>query len=243
MDKHSLENTLSSRPFQFYASIDSTNDIATQWLKQGAESGAVVIADEQRKGRGRKGRFWYTPAGVALAISVILKPRPQVIGRVSMVGALAVYDLCTHLGIADVGIKYPNDVQIAGKKVCGILPEATWDNNKLLGVVLGMGINVRVNFVPELQDTAVNLEDAVGHTLKRTELVAYLLKRVDAWMSLIDSDTLFKTWQQRLTTIGQQVYVEGVAGIAQSVDDSGALLIKSADGTIHRVLAGDVILG
>lgn len=242
MDKQALTRALSPRSFQYHASVDSTNDLATDWLKQGAEVGSVVIADEQLKGRGRKGRYWHTPAGVALALSVVLKPRPKNLARISMIGALAVYDLCTQLGINNVGIKYPNDVQINGKKVCGILPEATWQQQKLIGVVLGLGINVRVQFVPELRDIAINLEDTVGQSLDRVSLIATLLQRIDNWMALIDSDTLFNTWRERLSTLGQQVHVEGVEGVAQSVDDSGALLIKKADGSIQRVLAGDVIL-
>jgi BirA family transcriptional regulator, biotin operon repressor / biotin---[acetyl-CoA-carboxylase] ligase len=114
------------RPCRYFDAVDSTNDIAMQWLQAGAQTGSVVIADEQRQGRGRKGRTWYTPPGAALAVSVIVKPSLERINRISMIGALAVYDLCAAFGIKNLGIKWPNDVQINGLKVSGILPEAAW---------------------------------------------------------------------------------------------------------------------
>ena len=229
-------------PFQYYESVDSTNDIAMQWLREGAESGSVVIADEQRKGRGRKGRYWHTPPDVAMAVSVILKPTQAYAHRISMIGALSVYDLCKAFRIHDVGIKWPNDVQVNGKKVSGILPEAAWENDKLLGVVLGMGVNVRVKFDSELSDIAINLEDAVNKELSRSKLVAMLMERIQYWMQRIEQNHTFELWQTRLNTIGRQVDVEGIVGQAQAVDDSGALLIKVEDGSIKTVMAGDVSL-
>lgn len=233
-------------PFKYFASVDSTNDVAQDWLRDGADSLSAVIADEQRKGRGRRGRTWYTPPDVALAVSVILKPSVETASRVSMVGALAVYDLCQHLNIENVGIKWPNDVQINGKKVSGILPEAVWNNDKLLGVILGMGVNVRNQFEGELVDIATTLEDASSQTLNRTELIAYLLERVDYWYGLIAKDDLLLAWKARMTTLGQNVVVTGnnqqIVGQAVDTDSDGALLIKIADGSIQPVLAGDVSL-
>ena len=236
-----LEEKL-KEPFRYFESVDSTNDIAMEWLREGAESGSVVLADEQRRGKGRKERVWYTPAGVALAVSVILKPPPDYAHRITMIGALAVYDLCASVGVQNLGIKWANDVQINGKKVAGILPEAAWENGQLLGVVLGMGVNVRVKFEDELAQTATSIENEIDQSLDRLELVATLLERVDYWMSRIDTDKVFNTWKARLNTIGRQVEVDGIIGEAQDVDASGALLIKVADGSIKRVMAGDVSL-
>lgn len=241
LSQAALANRL-KHPFRYFDAADSTNDIAMQWLHDNAQSGSAIIADEQRKGRGRKGRVWHTPAGVALALSVILRPPTEFANRISMIGALAVYDLCTSVGVQNVGIKWANDVQINGKKVSGILPEAAWDNGNLRGVVLGMGVNVRVQFEGELEQTATNLETEAGKSLERVELIATLLDRIDYWMERIASDEVFETWQLRLNTIGQQVEVEGIVGQAQAVDVSGALLITVADGSIKRVLAGDVSL-
>ena len=237
----SLEEKL-QQPFRYFESADSTNDIAMQWLRKGAASGSVVLADEQRKGKGRKGRIWHTPAGVALAVSVILKPKPDYAHRITMIGALAVYDLCASVGVQNLGIKWANDVQINGKKVAGILPEAAWENGQLLGVVLGMGVNVRVKFEDDLAQTATSIENEIEQSLDRLELVATLLERVGYWMARIGTDEVFDTWKARLNTIGRQVDVDGIVGQAQDVDASGALLIKVADGSIKRMMAGDVSL-
>lgn len=232
---------LLAQPFRYYDSVDSTNDIAQNWLREGAAPFSVVLADEQRKGRGRKGRYWYTPPGVALAVSVILKPTPQQASKISMLGALAVAELCDHAGIAGVGIKWPNDVQIHGKKVSGVLPEAVWLEGDLLGVVLGMGVNIRVQFAPEIAPIATNIEDEVAHRVDRAALIMYLLGRVTHWMAQ-DSDALFAAWRARLNTIGQHVQVDGIVGQAVDVELGGALLIKTDDGSMKRVLAGDLSL-
>lgn len=240
LSQHKLTQLLTN-PVRYYGSVDSTNDLAKQWLIDGGQAFSIIVADEQRKGRGRKGRFWYTPPGVALAVSMILKPTPQQASRMSMVGALAVAELCDSVGVQDVGIKWPNDVQISGKKVSGILPEAVWQDGQLLGVVLGMGVNVRVQFEGELAQTATSLETVCGCALDRSELVTVLAERVRFWMQQPDA-TLVKTWQSRLNTLGREVWVEDVVGKAVAVDESGALLIETQDGTMQRVLAGDLSL-
>lgn len=241
-----LKELMPERDFKYFASVESSNDIAQNWLRDGADSLSVVIADEQRKGRGRRGRIWYTPPNVALAVSIILKPNVQTASRASMVGALAVYDLCQHIGIGDVGIKWPNDVQIKGKKVSGILPEAVWENEKLQGVILGIGVNVRNQLEDELVDIATTLESETGQALNRVELIAYLLERVDYWYSLIAKEDIHIIWKLRLNTLGQEVIVQGtgirIVGQAVDIDADGALLIKTADDSIQRVLAGDVSL-
>ncbi len=241
---NSLQLALQSRPFRYYEQIASTNDAAHEWLRAGASNGAVVIANEQLQGRGRKGRTWHTPPGVALAVSVILQPSAADLGRLSMLGAVAIADLAIAAGAQQVGIKWPNDVQINGLKLSGILPEAEWQRDQLLGAVLGMGVNVRVNFSgTELADQAISLETVVGRRLNRTDLLALLLERVDYWFARLGSDELFRTWESRLNMLGQTVEVNGIQGIAAAVDDQGALLLRDAGDQLQRVVAGDIALG
>jgi BirA family transcriptional regulator, biotin operon repressor / biotin---[acetyl-CoA-carboxylase] ligase len=237
-----LQNRL-NRPFKFFESVNSTNDIAKTWLQEGAPSGAVVIADEQLKGRGRKERTWYTPPDVAIALSIVLRPPQQYLSRINLIGALSVYDLAEYVGGTQVGIKWPNDVQINRKKVSGILPEIVWDGNELVGVVLGIGVNVRVDFSgTDLQDNAISLETAVGKKLDRADLIAYLLKRVDMWHHRIASDALFVTWKSRLNMIGTRVKIEDLEGLAVNVEPDGALLVQDDFEVMQRVLAGDVFV-
>ncbi len=248
LTKEVLQTSLSPRSIQFHRQTDSTNDLAMRWLLEGAKPGSVVIADEQLKGRGRMGRTWHTPPGVALAVSVVLHPPVDAMPHISMLGAVSIAELCEHVGAEKVGIKWPNDVRIGGLKVSGVLPEAVWEGNKLLGVVLGMGLNVRANFSgTEFEDSATSLEAELGKPLNRVDLLVHLLERVDYWANLAGSETLFNAWKIRMTTIGQQVKVAGssgvISGLAEDVNSHGALLVRDADGVSHRVIAGDIALG
>lgn len=242
-DEH-LQTLLAPRAVRFYKQAGSTNDIAREWLREGAPDGAVVIADEQISGRGRQGRVWHTPPGVALALTVVLHPPAEWLPRLSMLGALAVAELAEGIGARSVGIKWPNDVQLNGRKVSGVLPEAEWDGNRLLGAVLGIGVNVRVDFRgTELEATATSLETIAKHRLDRAELAKDLLARIDFWYCRLDTDALFDAWKERLSTIGQAVTINAVQGVAEAVDEHGILLVRDAQGTLQRVVAGDLGTG
>jgi BirA family biotin operon repressor/biotin-[acetyl-CoA-carboxylase] ligase len=235
---------LGPRPVRFYERADSTNDLALDWLREGAATGSLVIADEQVKGRGRLGRTWYTPPGTALILSVILRPSALHLPQMTMLGGVALTDTLNHLGAPDVGIKWPNDVQLNGRKVSGILPEAVWEGDKLVGVVLGMGVNVRIDFSgSELAQTAISIEPALGRMVNRLDVLADLLSRIDYWYGRLD--TVFAAWKSRLNMLGKLVTVQNamISGWAENVDEQGALLVKDAKGQSHRVVAGDVALG
>ncbi len=248
LNENELVERLHPRSVRYFSQIGSTNDVARDWISSGTVTGSVVVANEQVKGKGRLGRVWHTPAGTALIVSVILHPRVEDLPQITMLGALAIYDMVKHLGIESVGIKWPNDVQINGLKVSGILPEAVWENEKLVGVVLGMGINVRIDFTnTELVDKAISIETVLGQQVKRLDLLVDLLAGVDNWSQRLGSDELFDTWKNRLVTLGQSVHVKTfdkeVIGLAQDVDRDGALLVCREDGQIERVIAGDIALG
>ena len=234
-----LRRTL-TREFRYYQRVGSTNDLAKAWLLEGAAAGAVVIADAQIAGRGRSQRAWRTPAGAALALSVILKPRTEDLVLATMIGALGVYDLARRVGCGEVGIKWPNDVQAAGRKLGGILVENVWQGERLMGAVLGIGVNVRVDFAgTELSELAVSLEDLAGARLERAALIAMLLERVDCWRQQA-ADEIFRAWRERLNMLGGRVNVNGIVGRAADVAADGALLVADDAGAVHRVYAGDV---
>lgn len=244
-----LQALLSPHPVRFYFQVSSTNDVALEWLRDGAQSGAFVVADEQTHGRGRMKRVWHTPPDSALALTLILHPSAAALPQVSMLGALAVCELLRELGIQKVGIKWPNDVQVNGSKVCGVLPEALWQGENLLGVVLGIGVNVRVNFeadLPELAHTATNIETILKRQLDRSELCAALVKHLDRWTAQLGTDALFQAWRQRLNMMGRQVIVSTPdsekRGFVHNVLPDGQLVIIADDGTHHDILAGDVSL-
>lgn len=242
-----LQAALGPRPFRFFEQIGSTNDHAREWLTQGASTGACVIADQQVSGRGRMGRAWQTPPRSALALSVVLRPTAQALPYITMLGALAVAQTAQQFGADAVGIKWPNDVLLMGRKVCGILAEADWQQQTLRGVILGIGVNVRVDFHDTpLHDTAISLEDALHTRIDRTALLVALLDRIDAGAGLLarDAHALYAAWRGHLVTLGQQVSITYGAttytGRAVDALPDGALVIESADGTRHTVYAGDV---
>jgi BirA family transcriptional regulator, biotin operon repressor / biotin---[acetyl-CoA-carboxylase] ligase len=248
-----LRRTLGERPFRFYEQIGSTQDAARQWALSDPDlSGAVVIAEEQTAGRGRQGRHWHAPPHSSIMISAILKPKlaPEQLPRVTMLGALAVADTLRPLVGDDLALKWPNDVLIGGKKVCGILAETTWIGDAPVAVILGIGLNVRIDFAGiDLLTQATSVETALGRPVNRLNLLQTLLARIDHWIAVIDQPVLIDTWRASLSTLGKRVriYTEphkehspSYSGTAEAVDDNGALLVRLDTGDIRRVLAADV---
>jgi BirA family biotin operon repressor/biotin-[acetyl-CoA-carboxylase] ligase len=256
----SLRETLGGRPFRFYQQIGSTQDAAYEWTladpnlpgDQPGQRVAVVITEEQTAGRGRQGRRWHSPPQSSVMFSAILKPKlaPEQLPRVAMLGALAVADTLRPLAGDDLTLKWPNDVLIGGKKVCGILAEATWIGESLAAVILGIGLNVCTNFAGiELITNATSVEAATGRPVDRLDLLQRLLAQIDHWAGVIDLPVLIDTWRANLGTLGKpvRVYTEPhkeqspfYSGIAEAVDDNGALLVRLESGEIRRVLAADV---
>lgn len=242
LSKAIVESRL-KRACKYYESIGSSNDAAKAWLAAGAPDRAAVVANEQSRGRGRKDRAWRTPPDAALAVSVILKPQTQRMPQVNYLGALAVCDLATEVGCSMIGIKWPNDVQIQGKKIAGILPEAVWEGATALGVVLGIGLNVRVDFSgTALADDATSLESVVNRRLDRADLLEALLRHVDHWYSQINEQSLFTSWKSRLNMLGKRIEVEDALGTAVDVLADGSLLLRDEYGGLRNIQAGDVFL-
>lgn len=247
-----LADVLGGRRWEFYEQIGSSNDRAMALLGEGAAAGTVVIADEQTQGRGRLGRNWHSPPGSALMLSYLMRPSVEAVGDAGMAGALAVCQTIQAMGAADAGIKWPNDVQIDRLKVCGILPESAWQgdaltDDALTGVVLGMGLNVRVDFAGSpLAQTAISLETAVGQ-VDRLDLLLRLLARLDDWAARMGTDDLFRAWRSHLNMLGRDVTVENagltISGTAEMVSRDGALHLRGSDGILRRVVAGDIALG
>lgn len=244
-----LTVVLGKRPFRYFETIGSTNDALQLWLQEDSKlaSGAVVIADEQSKGRGRLQRGWHTPAGQAIAMSVLLRPaiNPQYLQLVTVAAGVAVAEAVSPLVTTAVQLKWPNDVLIKERKVCGILTEALWLGDKLHGVIVGIGINVRVDFHhTELEQIATSLELYAKNSLHRATIIATVLQNLDELMPLLGTPALLKRWRQWLVTLGKPVRIQTaqgvVEGIAINVRDDGAIVVKEAQGALRHILVGDV---
>lgn len=250
----SLRAALGERPFKFFERVGSTQDIARDWAldaRDPAPQGAAVIAEEQTAGRGRQGRAWFSPPGSSVMVSVVLRPDlpPERIPRCTMVGGLGVMETLRPLLGEAVALKWPNDVLVRGKKLCGVLAEATWIGSQLGAVIVGIGINVRTPFDETLVQVATSLEAELGRTVDRHNLLRDLLARIDHWAAQVNDPALFAAWRAQLGTLGKRVtvYTEPsvfpsphYSGVAESVDADGALLVRLDSGEVRRVLAADV---
>jgi len=256
MNEPTLRCSLASLPvhdLRFFAQIDSTNAEALRWLESDAPDGALVVADAQTAGRGRLDRRWVTRPGSALAFSIIFRPRPSELerpGLFSPLGALAVAQALEVGYGLQPQVKWPNDVLLDGRKVCGILAETAWMGGRLLGVVVGIGINVLRDAVPapeELLFPAVSVEEALGTGVAREDLLRSSLAFLFAWRERLSSPHFLQAWEGRLAYRWQQVQVESagsepVSGVLVGISTEGDLLLSLPSGKEVRIHAGDVRL-
>jgi len=235
----------------FHDTLPSTNQTAFKLAAEGAEHGEVVITDQQTAGKGRRGRTWVSPKGLNLYFSAILRPElaPQHAPELTLVAAVALAETLRETG-ADARIKWPNDVQIDGRKVAGILTELSAEPERVHFVVLGVGVNLnagREDFPPEVAPTAISLSEALGERVNRALFTTHLWGRLEEWLDLhheVGFDPVRKRWKELSSTLGQEVLVRTdrteLRGVAEDIDEAGALLVRTAEGSLERVLAGDV---
>jgi len=228
----------------------STNDVARDMARRGAPDGALVLADAQTAGRGRRGRAWNAPAGQCLLCSLILRPAlaPARATRLTMLAAVAIARAILALGLPAV-LKWPNDILINGRKAGGILTEAQTLGDKLEHVIVGLGINVNVSAggLTALAPRATSLLAEGGQPVEREHLLRLLLAEMEApylAMTRDGGEAVFQEWRVLLETLGRDVHVttdsDVIEGRAEDVDGDGALLVRQTGGQLVRVSAGDV---
>lgn len=249
--KQGLKTDLIGRSVVYYSSIGSTNEVLKELAHQGAPEGTLVIADEQTAGKGRLGRKWLAPPGTSLLLSLLFRPNitPHQASRLTMICSLAIADAIEGLTGLSVGLKWPNDVFIRGKKAGGILTESGTMGQHLDYVVVGMGLNVNLDLsaLPELRDMATSLSQELGREVPRLGLLWTILEGIEArYKSLRSGQSPHEEWAARLVNLGREVQVttpgEVLAGWAEGVDADGALILRTPDGQRRRVLGGDVAL-
>ena len=232
----------------FFPTVGSTNDAATALASRTDAAGMVVFADEQTAGRGRLGRSWVTPPALNLASTVIVRPPASALRDLAMITPLAICQAVEGHTAVGCDIKWPNDVQTRGKKLAGVLIETDLSGATPLALV-GAGINV--NFDPreheEIREIATSLFVETGAQHDREALLAsYLLHFERLYDATCAGRSPRDAWRGRLVTLGQHVIATTpsgqVEGIAEDVDDDGSLLIRTADGALSTVEAGDVTL-
>jgi BirA family biotin operon repressor/biotin-[acetyl-CoA-carboxylase] ligase len=224
-------------PHRHYARTDSTNTRARELAAAGAPHGTVVIAAEQTEGRGRQGRTWTAPAGKALLYSAVVRPLDERHLMLPLAVPLAVCEAAEELqpGI-ECGVKWPNDVQVEGRKLAGVLIEARpQDGWAVVGVGLNLAIEPR-EFPPELRGTATSLQ-----SVSSTAAATALNRRLEDWIGA-EPDTVLAAWRERDALRGREVAWDGGSGVADGVDDRGYLLVRTPGGDRIAVGAGEVHL-
>jgi BirA family transcriptional regulator, biotin operon repressor / biotin---[acetyl-CoA-carboxylase] ligase len=239
------------RPLHVLATTESTNDEALRGAKSGAAHGSTWVTEEQRAGRGRRGRTWVSPPGEGLLFSVLLRTGwpPHRLPSLALVAGLAVRDaVAAAAPAASPQIKWPNDVLVEGRKLAGILVESTTIGSRVDAVVVGVGINVHTRHFPdELADRATSVAlVAPGVALDRSSLLADVLAGIDRDLHVVEARGL-GLLRARLEAVdglrGKRVRSDaGDEGVAAGIDDEGRLLVRRDDGDVARWLAGEVTL-
>ena len=232
----------------YYPQVTSTMDVAKEAANKGAVEGTAVIADEQVAGRGRLKRPWLSPAG-SISLSLVLHPQLAHLSGLFMVASLAARSAIEKVTGLKADIKWPNDVLIKGRKVCGTLVENEIRNKAVRWAIIGMGMNVNLDMTqfPEIADFATSLWSESNGEVSRLEVIKSLLENVEHYyLALRRGQPIHKEWCDSLETLGKEVQVTSAGvvekGIAESIDSDGCLLLRRPDGNLVRIVAGDVTL-
>jgi len=243
--RQGLKTNVIGREIIYLPSVGSTMDAARGEALKGAAEGTVVIAGEQTGGRGRLKRKWLAPQG-NISLSIVLYPDTASLPYLIIVASLAAVKSIEGVTGVKGQIKWPNDILIDGKKVCGILIENEIRGNKAAYSIVGIGINVnlKVSDYAEISDTAASLKIRDDLRLK---LIKALLTEFDIlYVKLPNGKPIYEAWRDRLVTLGKQVKAQSgnqvIEGIAEAVEQDGVLVIREENGKLTRVVAGEVTL-
>ena len=246
--KAGLKTKVIGKDIKYFKETESTNIIARE-IAASVGEGTIVIAESQTAGRGRMGRKWISPEG-GIWLSIILKPRiePVYAPRITLLAGVSVAKTMQGFGLP-AKIKWPNDVLINGKKVCGILTEIGAEVDIIDYLVVGIGIDANVDtgtFPEEFRDNSTSLEKEIGHKINRVEFVQKLLEEFEDLYTKFQKDgfpNILEEWRNMSETIGQWVKITAQArtiyGEAIGVDNEGALILETAEGHLEKIVAGN----
>jgi BirA family biotin operon repressor/biotin-[acetyl-CoA-carboxylase] ligase len=251
--KQVIQTRLLATVVHYWDEVDSTNAALARLLKTGADEGTVVMADTQTAGRGRVGKPWFSPPGVNLHLSVVVKPAIPVTDAhfYTLIGSLAVSDALANYDII-AQVKWPNDVLVNDKKIAGVLSELQIAGERVDSLILGIGVNVNINRsnmdrqYGEAAAGATSLLEVLGHSADRNVLAARILENLERrhfQFLAHGKQAVVAEWRSR-SFLGRRVTIhEGgihVEGIAVNLDDEGCLVVTLDDGSIAHVREGEV---
>jgi BirA family biotin operon repressor/biotin-[acetyl-CoA-carboxylase] ligase len=236
--------------WQYHPVVGSTNDLALAWAQEGAADSSLVLADSQTAGRGREARTWVTRPGVALAMSLILRPdtaEAAFIPRFTALAALGLVRALSRWGLS-AQVKWPNDVLLNGRKVAGVLVEGDWHGDSLAALVIGMGVNVATEAVPpanEVRYPATSVEAELGQGVDRWVVLAEILHAIQYYRQILTTAPFLKAWNDNLAFKGQTVgfhFPNGQVKPArvERVQPDGRLKLQLENGEPFLAVAGEI---
>ena len=250
--KRGLKTKLIGHDIHYFNEVDSTNEVAKYLAEEGAEEGTLVVAEIQNRGKGRRGKTWISPPG-GVWMSVILRPNipPYQASQLTLVtGVVVAKTLKEELNL-DVGIKWPNDILIGKKKVCGILTEVNATMDKVNYLVVGIGIDMNVDvplFPSDLQKGATSLKNELNTEINGALLVQKFLFNFENIYKEFKSGKfpeILNEWRAMSSTIGNSVEVrtrgKTVRGDAVGINKEGILIIEMEDGSLRKMISGECL--
>lgn len=238
-----------------YKKVDSTNDIAYELAEKKMKEGTVIIAEEQAQGKGRHGRTWVSPPKGGIYMSFILRPEmaPSEIPKITLLAAVAVAKAIRAVTGLPALIKWPNDILVDGKKVCGILTEMKADQDSVAFIVLGIGVNVNTP-AKSLPKGATSLKTELHNigkdtAISRIELARNIIEAVEKYYDILKDNgasSIIDEWKSLSAMLGSRIKVvlpkRQFEGQAHTIDRDGALIVRLANGVLERVSSGDIVM-
>ncbi|MFC5467734.1 biotin--[acetyl-CoA-carboxylase] ligase [Cohnella suwonensis] len=232
--------------------VPSTQDELRNMAEDGAEEGTLVIAEQQTSGRGRMGRHWVSPSGKGVWMSLLLRPPVPLplTPQLTLLAAVALSRAISRLVKVEIGIKWPNDLLVGGKKISGILLESAAEDERLRYVVVGMGISANLDpedYPDDLLAKAVSLKMASGSEVDRGELIASILSEFEGLYDLYleqGFEPIRSLWEAHAVTLGRTTVLHtpqgAIEGIPRELDAMGGLRVEQADGSYRTVYSAEI---
>jgi len=248
--KWNLKTKILGKEVISYNKLGSTNDLAYELAEKNAKEGTVVFAEEQTKGKGRHGRNWVSPPKSGIYFSVILKPAipPSEIPRITLLSAVSVAKAIRAASGLEAMIKWPNDVLVHGKKLCGILTEMKAEQDKIDFVIVGIGINVNAA-IKNLPKGATSIKEELHAAISRVELARKILEILDENYLKFKKegfDPIIDEWKALTEMLGARIKISlpnrTFEGLAHDIDADGSLLVRLDSGIVEKVSSGDVVM-
>ena len=253
--KENINTEVIGQNLKFFEQVDSTNLYAKRIAEGGFLDGTVIMADEQLNGRGRMGRTWVSPKGKGIWMTIMLKPKinPADASKVTLLAACAVCKAIEEISGLYTKIKWPNDIVLNGKKLCGILTEMSAEIDEINYLIIGIGVNVNIDledFPKELQAIATSIKIEKGDGIIRKELAAAIINNFERYYKgFIKTGSIkdyINEYKERSAVLGKEVRVTSstleLQGTVVDISEEGQLQLEMYDGSIKEIISGEVSL-